>query len=150
MKVIFVKAVKNVGKPGEVKEVSSGYASNFLIPKGFAVPADKDSLNRLKREETHRKEAESAARSSERKTLSLISGKSVTIIRRAQDGKLFGAVHPKDIVSACAEAGVADIPEKSIIMDKPIRETGTFPIRIRLGSAKAEFMIEVRAEEKGE
>lgn len=149
MKVVFLNTVKNVGKPGEVKEVSSGYASNFLIPKGFAIPAGKDALNRLRHEDEYRKKAADAERARERVVLSAISGKRVTILVRAHEGKLFGSVHPKDIVSACAVAGISGISEKSIIMEKPIRETGEFPIKIRLGSAKAEFRVDIRAEEKG-
>lgn len=148
MKVVFLKAVKNVGKPGEVKEVSPGYASNFLIPKGFAVPAGKDVLNRLKQMETHRKEEEEAVRVRERESLSAISGKRVTILVKAKNGKLFGSVHPKDIVSACMAAGVFGISEKSIIMEKPIRETGEFPVKVRLGSARAEFAVDIREEGK--
>ncbi|MBP9751738.1 MAG: 50S ribosomal protein L9 [Candidatus Moranbacteria bacterium] len=148
MKVVFLKAVKNVGKPGEVKEVSPGYASNFLIPKGFAIPAGKDALNRLKHEDEHRKKASDAERARERAALSAISGKRVIILVKAHGGKLFGSVHPRDIVSACAAAGIQGLSEKSIIMEKPIREIGEFPVKVRLGSAKAEFRVDIRAEEK--
>jgi large subunit ribosomal protein L9 len=150
MKVVFVKAVKNVGKPGEIKEVSPGYASNFLIPKGFAVPAGKDALNRLKQEESRREAEEESRRAKERLLLSAISGKRVTILVKAKNGKLFGSVHPKDIVSACAVAGVSGISEKSIIMEKSIRETGEFPMKVRLGSTKVEFTVDIREEHKRE
>lgn len=144
MKIVFLKAVKNVGKPGEVKEVSPGYASNFLIPKGFAIPAGKDALNRIKHEDEHRKAAADAERARERSALSAISGKRVTILMKAHEGKLFGSVHPRDIVSACAAAGIQGLSEKSIIMDKPVKEIGEFPVKVRLGSAKAEFMVEIK------
>lgn len=144
MKIVFLKAVKNVGKPGEVKEVSPGYASNFLIPKGFAIPAGKDALNRIKHEDEHRKAAADAERARERSALSAISGKRVTILMKAHEGKLFGSVHPRDIVSACAAAGIQGLSEKSIIMDKPVKEIGEFPVKVRLGSAKAEFTVEIK------
>lgn len=150
MKVVFVKAVKNVGKPGEVKDVSSGYASNFLIPKGFAIPAGKDALNRLKQEDAHRKDEAEAERAKDRAVLSAISGKHVVIRSKARSGKLFGSVHARDIISACGEIGITGVSEKAIIMDAPIKETGEFPLTLRLGSAKAEFTVEIRAEEKGE
>lgn len=48
MKVILLKDIKGVGKKFEEKEVSDGYATNFLIPKKFAVPVNPTSLNMIK------------------------------------------------------------------------------------------------------
>lgn len=64
MKVVFLKDVKGQGKTGDIKEVSDGYARNFLLPKGFAVVADNKALNEIegrKAAEAHKKEVERAA-----------------------------------------------------------------------------------------
>ena len=50
MKVIFIQDVKGQGKAGEIKDVKPGYAQNFLIKKGYAVPLTDKSMNRLKEE----------------------------------------------------------------------------------------------------
>lgn len=63
MKVVFLKDVKGQGKTGDIKEVSDGYARNFLLPKGFAVVADNKALNEIegrKAAEAHKKEVERA------------------------------------------------------------------------------------------
>ena len=56
MKVIFLKDLKGQGKKGEIKEVSDGYAMNFLIKKGYALKKTEGSMNKLKEEQEHDRE----------------------------------------------------------------------------------------------
>lgn len=101
MKVIFLKDVKGQGKKGEVKNVSDGYARNYLIPRGLAVEATEGNLKTLeaqKRSEAKRKAQELA----EAKALAeKLEKTTVTIAAKAgEGGRLFGAVTSKQIAEA--------------------------------------------------
>ena len=101
MKVILTQDVKGSGKKGELVNVSDGYANNFLLKRGMAVPATAQALNELKNREAaqaHRlaeekKAAEAAARQ--------LDGKTVKVTAKAgAGGKLFGSVSTKEIAEA--------------------------------------------------
>ena len=105
MKVIFLQDVKGQGKKGEIKEVSEGYARNFLLPKGvvqIATEGAKKTLNQQvasaqKKKDNEKKEAqELAARLNE-----------MTVVIKAkagEGGRLFGAITSKQIAEALEEA----------------------------------------------
>ena len=72
MKVILQQDVKGQGKKGEMKEVSDGYARNYLMPRGLASPATADAVNALKLKEKAKAAQQAAARNAKAKKLSLI------------------------------------------------------------------------------
>ncbi len=99
MKVIFMEDVPNTGRKGEVKEVASGYARNYLIPKGKALEATPGRLRDLEVKEKYRtrksaKEAEAA-----QKVAAKIADKHYTVqAKTGEGGRLFGSVTSADIV----------------------------------------------------
>ena len=101
MKVILQKDVKNVGKAGEIVEVSEGYGRNFLLPKKLAVPATAANVNEAKQKagSAARKKAQEA---DEAKLMAAQLAKvEVTIpVRVGDGGKLFGSVTGKDVAEA--------------------------------------------------
>ena len=132
MKVILREDVKNLGRIGEVVNVSDGYARNFLLPKQFAVEANTKNL----REFEHNKKVilEKAAKIKE--SLKSISDKlaslSLTIKAKAgEDDKLFGSVTNMNIAEALAAEG-HDIDKKKIIINEPIRRLGEYAVTIKL------------------
>ena len=98
MKVILLKDVKGTGKKGEVKEVSDGYAKNFLLPKKIAVVADNTNVKELNeknkaKENKAQKEYEAAVELGKK-----MEDMAVTIYSKAGDGgRLFGSITSKDI-----------------------------------------------------
>ena len=98
MKVIFLKDVKNQGKKGEIKEVSDGYAINFLIKKGLAVKETQTSLNKLNKEindnkledERLRKEANILKDKLSKLTLEFMAN-------GGKDERMFGSISSKQI-----------------------------------------------------
>ncbi|HEY8341856.1 MAG TPA: 50S ribosomal protein L9 [Calditerricola sp.] len=132
MKVIFLKDVKGQGKKGEVKNVSDGYARNYLIPRGLAVEATESNLKTLeaqKRSEAKRKAQELA----EAKALAeKLEKTTVTIAAKAgEGGRLFGAVTSKQIAEALAKQNLA-VDKKKILLDEPIRALGTWRVPVKL------------------
>jgi large subunit ribosomal protein L9 len=106
VKLLLNESIKNVGKVGDVVEVSPGYARNYLLPKGLAV---EPTANNVKKIETRRKEIERLE--TERLTkmadlLKQLEGVEVTLERKANErGHLFGSVSATDIAKALQAQG---------------------------------------------
>ena len=98
MKVILTKDVKSQGKKGDLINVSDGYANNFLLPKGLAMPATKQAINELEgkkgAEQYHKNMEEQKARNiADRLQEIKVSIKA----KSGKEGKLFGSVTSKDV-----------------------------------------------------
>lgn len=134
MKVIFTADVKGQGKKGEMKEVSSGYARNYLLPRGLAAEATADTLNALKL-----KEKAKAAQIAKEKALAeeyakRLSAVQVTVKAKAGGaGKLFGAVTSQEISRALKEQFDMDIEKNKIVQSEPIKTFGSFTVKAKLG-----------------
>jgi len=133
MKVILVQDMENLGKVGEIVEVKDGYARNYLIPQGIALPATDSNIRKVKNEINALKKK--AAKQLERfkELAEKLSSVRVTIKHEAgEEGKLFGSVTTSQIEKALHEAGFDEVEKKQIILEKPIRETGTYDVKIHL------------------
>ena len=114
MKVIFLKDLKGQGKKGEIKEVSDGYAMNFLIKKGYALRKTEGSLNKLKEEikESHEldlKNREDAIKLKEKLEKITIEFK----VKSSKDGRMFGSISNKQIKEELTKLGF-NIDKKQI------------------------------------
>ncbi|MDI3256679.1 MAG: 50S ribosomal protein L9 [Kyrpidia sp.] len=132
MKVILLQDIKGQGKAGEVKEVSEGYARNYLIPRKLAVEATPANLRALETRQAHKRmEAEERLRQA-RETAGQLAGLTVEIYAKSgENGRLFGAVTGKQIADALAEHGVK-VDKRKIELEEPIRQPGTVTVRVRL------------------
>ena len=132
MKVILTSDVQNVGKAGDLMDVSDGFFRNFLFPKGLAVVADE----RRKRElEHHKRMIEKKVARLRKQAMSLkerLEETSVTIARQAgEEEKIFGSDTTRDIANALAGEGV-QIDHRDILLDKPIKQLGSFNVEVKL------------------
>jgi large subunit ribosomal protein L9 len=134
MKIILQRPVDNLGDPGDVAEVADGYARNYLIPRGFAIRAEKgavrhaESLRRahLGRQSKRKGEFEAIA------TKLIAAGPIRVFARAGEEGKLFGSVTAADIAeTVSAQAGVA-VDRRAVHLDEAIRSVGTHEVRIHL------------------
>lgn len=145
MKVIFIKDVKGQGKKGELKEVSDGYARNFLLPKKLAFEATPAAIEEVKRKEAHleklRKEekAEAESLSVRLEKLSVeIKGNS------GQGGKLFGAITNQEIAEALESQHGIVIEKNKIEQPEPIKRHGIYKVKAKLGyGISADFTLVV-------
>lgn len=146
MKVILLEDVAKLGKAGEVKEVSNGYGFNFLLPEGLAQLATPQAVAQAKKlVEARRNELEQLT--AELKAAALqVSGKKIALKKKTEKNKLFGSVSAHEIVRELEKIGVS-VDSKAIVIDKPMKEIGTFPVVVNLGhGVKASFEIVVEAE----
>ncbi|TCP52540.1 LSU ribosomal protein L9P [Tumebacillus sp. BK434] len=148
MKVIFLQDVKGQGKKGEVKEVSPGYAQNFLFSKNLAVEATAEAINR------HKQQAAGEARKAagllqEAKDLAAVLKETTVVLKtKAGDGgRVFGAISTKQIADALKEQKKLNIDKRKILLDEPIKALGTTVVTLKLHpEVTTEMRVQVVAE----
>ena len=133
MKLILTKDVKGQGKKDQIIEVSDGYARNFLIPRGLAIPADAKSMNDVKnREESkqHKIETEKAAA---KEIAAKLENITVKIVGQAgSDGRLYGSVTAKDIAEALEKQFGIAVDKRKLSLPEPIKAFGTYNTEVKL------------------
>ena len=144
IKVLLKNDVVNLGTGGEVVRVRPGFARNFLLPRGLAVPATAGNLARV--EDLKRQVASQAKLELEQANAAAaqIGGASVTIARAVgEEGKMYGSVTTKDIEDAFAAQGVK-IDRKKIVSADAIKSLGSFEVPIKLhGNVTATLKVNV-------
>lgn len=132
MKVIFLHDVANVAHEGDLKDVKSGYAQNFLFKKGLAVEATAANMKALEhklqmireREKTRIKDAQALA--------DKLKSVKVSFSRKAgETGRLYGAVTGQEVADAIKAQGV-DIDKKILDMKEAIKEIGVHTVRVNI------------------
>ncbi len=131
MKVILLQDIEKLGKKYDIKEVADGYARNFLIPKGLAKKATKEVLKWLEtQKEIEAKKAEQELKKNQ-DLASAIDGQEVVIpVKIGQDEQFFESITPQKISEKLKEMGF-EIKKSQIELEKPIKELGEFPIKIK-------------------
>ena len=133
MKVVFLQDVKGQGKKGEIKNVSDGYARNFLIPKKLAAEADNKTLNEMKGKkasEEHRIELERQSASDTARRLEEI--KVIIKMSAGADSRLYGSVTSKDIAESLKEQTGIEVDKRKIILPEPLKSFGSYKIDVKL------------------
>jgi large subunit ribosomal protein L9 len=134
MKVIFNTDVKGQGKKGEMKEVSQGYARNYLIPRGLASEATADTLNALKLKEKAKAAQIAKEKAQAEAYAKQLGAVQVTVRAKAgSSGKLFGAVTSEAISKALKEQFDMDIEKNKIVQAEPIKSFGSYTVKAKLG-----------------
>ncbi len=134
MKVIFNVDVKGQGKKGEMKEVSEGYARNYLLPRKLAMEATKDNLNTLRLKEKAKQAAIAAEKAKAIENAKQLESIVVKIAARAGSaGKLFGAVTNQEISDALKEQFGIEIEKQKIIQSEPIKSYGSYEVKCKFG-----------------
>ena len=134
MKVILTTDVAKLGKSGELKDVTDGYARNFLIPQNLAVPAaggayrawQHDIASREDKRKREREEAEIAAQR--------ISSTTLTMgVKVGEGGKLYGSITSKDIADALGRRGIV-VDRHKIDLEEPLKSLGTYKVAVKVYS----------------
>lgn len=148
MKVILLKDVKGTGKKGEMKEVSDGYARNFLLPKKMAVVADGQAVKELKE-----KNKSEEFKSQQEYDSAVLLGKEMEKVnieiytKAGEGGRLFGSITSKDIAEQLKKQKDIDVDKRKIILEEPIRTLGSTKVEIKI-HPKVTTTIRVDVKEK--
>ena len=134
MKVILSADVRGQGKKGEMKEVSDGYARNYLLPRGLAVAATQDNLNAMKLRDAARKRQIELEKAAAQENAKKLEGIIVKVKAKAGDsGRLFGAVTSKEISDALAQQHGIEIEKNKIVQTEPIKSFGSYDVKCKFG-----------------
>lgn len=131
MNLILLEPVENLGEAGDLVTVKPGYARNWLVPQGLALPATRANRAELdaRLEQRARQLAE---RKADAERLSELLGEATLEIRvRAGDGRIYGSVGNKDIADALRAAYDVEIDRRKIVLPEPIKETGEHEVLYR-------------------
>ncbi|MCX5999197.1 MAG: 50S ribosomal protein L9 [Chloroflexi bacterium] len=134
MKVIFLKDVANVAQAGQVKEVSDGYARNFLLPKKLALPATQSALKIAEKEIQKDKEKEQHFASELGQLAQQLEGVSITLKGKVieEEDRLYGSIRDNDIADGLKQLTGLAIEKTSIELPEPIRQLGEHEVTVRL------------------
>jgi large subunit ribosomal protein L9 len=147
VEVLLRENIKTLGKCGDVVRVKPGFARNYLMPRKLAVEANEDNKRAMARRrkvldaEEAKRDAEVEARVA---TLAGVALKST--VRADEHGHLYGSVNAASIVALLAAAGHS-FEERAVRLENPIKEVGTYTVRIHVhGDRFAEVQLVVEAE----
>ncbi len=148
MKVFFKRDVPGVGKAHEIKDVADGYARNYLIPRGLAIPATSGQV----------KEAQDYAKTQHAKedrvrehSLQLAERLKATPLhlkaKSGEKGRLYGSITSADVAEAIGQALGADFDKRAVMLERPIRELGEHIVELKLrGGVRGQARVIVEAE----
>ena len=132
MEVILRQAVDNLGHPGDVVDVTNGYARNYLLPRGFAFPATEGNKKRIQQEKARLEAAEEARRTTAQQLADRLAEVSITFAARVgEEGKLFGSVTAADIAQQLEAQGY-HVEKRLVDLHEPIRALGVYRVPVRL------------------
>src|SRR3989338_6534532 len=145
MKVVLLQNIKSLGAKGEVKNVSDGYARNFLFPQNLALVASDKILAKLQSKAGQDSAKARKEIKSHDQLIEKLDQKEVIIIARAsKKGTLFKAVSEKDISLEIKRQLGYNVDEKYIQLEQPIKIAGEFRIKIKLNEKAGELLIRVK------
>jgi len=141
MKIVLTKDVKGFGRKGEIKEVSDGYANNFLFPRSLAVPASKSAIIKVaEKKSSETNEEEKFKERLKAATQSPLEFK----LKVGSKGEIFNSVKKEDIEDKLKRAGFDGI---HVQLEKPIRQLGEAEVAVGIGRGiKGKMKIMISAE----
>ena len=144
MKIILLDDVPKLGRRGEIRDVSDGYARNYLLPHKLALNATSSNLKNL---DAIKLRQESQAAKLRHESEGQAKALAFTQSRQASDeGKLFGSVGKADIAAFLSQHGI-EVERRRIVMDEPIKTLGEFSVPVRLHSdVTAQLKVSVNRE----
>ncbi|GGC95048.1 50S ribosomal protein L9 [Thalassobacillus devorans] len=133
MKVIFLEDVKGKGKKGEVKNVSDGYARNYLLKNNLAKEATPGNMKELKAKKNKEKQLEQEELEEAEKLKETLAGLEVKLTAKSGDGgRLFGSITSKQIADELKKTHKIKIDKRKIELDNPIRTLGYTNVPVKL------------------
>jgi large subunit ribosomal protein L9 len=132
MKIILRKDHDRLGQVGSIVDVKDGYARNYLIPRGFAFPADSGHMRTLEEEKKQTERRKTKDLKSSQKLAVELEKVSITLkMKVGEDEKLFGAVTSQMIAEALTEKGFA-LDKRIIELEEPIKALGIYTVPVKL------------------
>jgi len=150
MKIVLLEDVAGTGKAGEIKEVSKGYAKNFLLPRKLALIATPAVTKQVESRLEKEKLEESIDREKLVELAQQIEGKEIRLKARLGAGeRLFGSITAADVAEELSRTIGSVIDKKKIDIEKAFRQTGSYEVAVKLASdIKPKITVVIEEEEK--
>ncbi len=133
MKVIFTKDVKGKGKKGEVKDVSTGYAQNYLLKNNLAVEATPGNMKQLQAKKQKQKEQAQEELEEAKRLKGTVEELTVELSAKSgEGGRLFGSITSKQIADELKKSHDIKVDKRKIELDEPIRALGYTNVPVKL------------------
>lgn len=151
MQVILLEHIEKVGAKHDVVKIKDGYGRNYLIPKGLAMVANRENLNRLEGLKKQAAKKEAALIENFKAIAAKLAGVALKIEAKAgESGRLFGSVTAQHLSNALKAVGV-DVDKRIIEMPEEVKELGSYTATIKFHpEVAADVKFEVIAEGSGE
>ncbi len=131
MNVILLEPVDKLGDAGEVVRVRGGYARNWLVPQGLALPATKANEKELQARLMQRSKQLSERKGDAERLSEILGDAAVTIRVKAGEDRIYGSVGNRDIAEAIEAAFDVQIDRRKVMLDEPIKTLGEYVVPYR-------------------
>jgi len=150
MKVVLLEDLPGKGRAGDIKEVNKGYAKNFLLPQGLAMVATPTVIKQVEARLEREGLEESVDRDKLVELAQQVEGREIHLKARTGAGeRLFGSITAADIAEELSRATGSVIDKKKIDIEKPLRQSGSYEIGVRLaGDLKPQITVVIEEEKE--
>ncbi len=150
MRVVLLKDVKRLGTAGEVRSVADGYARNYLIPRGLAVPATDAALGQVKAEAATMRRRASQEHDQAKTLAERIDGVELVFQAKAgETGRLYGSITNGDVAERLAEIAGEPVDKRKVQLEEPIKDLGKSDVQVKLhGDVVAHVTVVVEPKEE--
>jgi large subunit ribosomal protein L9 len=146
MQVLLRSDVAGVGRRGDIVNVSSGHARNYLLPNGLAVVATDGTVRQSDSMKKARQQKEAADRETATNLIADLGKRQITVTAKAgNEGRLFGSVSAADVASAIAAQTGASVDRKAVVLGEPIRSVGEHQVTIDMHGVAGTVTVSVVA-----
>ena len=145
MKIIFLKDIPRIGKKYEAKEVADGYGRHLVAQK-LAEPATKEVLARIQGKMATDATMKKVHTELLMKNLEALAGAKITLKGKANEkGHLFASIHKEEVLAELKRSAHLDMNPDYVILDRPLKEVGTYEIPVVIEKNRVTFTVVVEA-----
>jgi large subunit ribosomal protein L9 len=132
MDVILLKEVAQVGKAGAVVHVKPGFARNFLLPRGLALPASAGNVKAFEARQQHAQQKQERLRKQADQAKHKLESRSLTLkLHLGEKDVAFGSITVNDLADALQQEGIV-VEKHAIGLDEPIKTLGIYEVPVRI------------------
>lgn len=148
MQIVLLERVKNLGHLGDVVNVKPGFARNYLVPYGKAVPATKDNIEQFEQRRAELEEKARKLHDEAQKRAEQLQDFVLDIHKKAsEEGRLYGSVAEADIAKAIQNQGITVNKKEVQLGEGPIRQTGDYTVKLHFHSdVIVDLPVSIKAE----
>ncbi len=149
MEVLLLQDIKGVGKKNDLLVVGDGFALNCLLPQRSALVATPTVRRRYAEQIKKRAEEKEREKQAQQNAASVLSGKSLTLKRKAsKTGKLYAGITAENISAAFQEQHGLEFKAEDVLLDEHIKNVGTHTVQVKVGAASQGVTVNVVKEEE--